>query len=100
MEGLIGSPFSGQLGASLRNIGIHVNSIVSTILSPNLIDENVAPNNGSSEEYFAKCIAEDLQKIEAARLRTTDDGGFAVVERVSLSFALLHLYIFSNFFKN
>ncbi|CAH8640700.1 unnamed protein product [Schistosoma mattheei] len=81
-EGLIGSPFSGQLGASLRNIGIHVNSIVSTILSPNLIDENIAPNNGSSEEYFAKCIAEDLQKIEAARLRTTDDeGGFAVVER-------------------
>ncbi|CAI2735029.1 unnamed protein product [Schistosoma spindalis] len=80
--GLVGSPFSGQLGASLRNIGIHVNSIVSTILSPNLIDENIAPNNGSSEEYFAKCIAEDLQKMEAARLRTTDDeGGFAVVER-------------------
>ncbi|CAH8567694.1 unnamed protein product [Schistosoma turkestanicum] len=80
--GLVGTPFSGQFGASLRNFGIHVNSIVSTILSPNFMDENLTPDNGSSEEYLAKCIAEDLQKIEATRLRTTDDeGGFAVVER-------------------
>lgn len=81
-SGLVGSPFSGQLGASLRNIGIHVNSIVTNILSPNLMDEFIAPNNPSSEEYFSRCIAEDLQKIEATRLRTTDDeGGFAVIER-------------------
>ncbi|CAH8874115.1 unnamed protein product [Trichobilharzia szidati] len=78
-SGVVGTPFSNQLGASLRNIGLHVNTLVQNILSPNL-DENVAPD-GTSEEYLTKCIAEDLRTIESTGLRTTDEGGFAVVER-------------------
>ncbi|CAH8630025.1 unnamed protein product [Heterobilharzia americana] len=78
--GVIGSPLSVQLGASFRNFGLHVNTLVNTILSPNLLDENITPD-GASEEYLARCIAQDLQRMESTRLRTTDEGGFAVVER-------------------